>query len=92
MDKDLNYNRELLEKKESCACYFCFEKFHVGDIDEWVDNDEVALCPECRMDSVVPVDNYSNITMLSLMAVKSKYMQEIMDQADEESGSNYTGK
>lgn len=47
-------NRAAAEKAEHCGCYFCLRVFPSKTIDEWADGGETALCPNCRIDSVVP--------------------------------------
>ncbi|HEU4560906.1 MAG TPA: hypothetical protein VFS20_23850, partial [Longimicrobium sp.] len=32
---------------ESCACFFCLQHFPPGEITEWVDDGQTALCPRC---------------------------------------------
>lgn len=46
-------NRDELEKSFQCSCFFCFSHFNVTDVDEWVDDDETAICPHCDIDSVI---------------------------------------
>lgn len=38
---------------ESCACFFCLRSFVPGEITEWVDDGETALCPRCGIDAVL---------------------------------------
>ena len=37
-----------------CGCYFCTRAFHGGEVEEWVDDGETALCPFCGIDAVLP--------------------------------------
>ncbi len=46
-------HRTELEKSESCGCFYCFAIFPPSRIDEWVDQEQTALCPECGIDSVI---------------------------------------
>ena len=45
-------NKESLVDK--CSCYHCLAEFHVSEVHEWTDNYQTALCPECKVDSVIP--------------------------------------
>ena len=47
-------NASEIEDTTTCSCYYCCSTFKGSDIDEYVDNDETALCPVCGIDSVIP--------------------------------------
>lgn len=38
---------------ETCGCFFCIRRFPPGEITEWVDDGETALCPHCGIDAVL---------------------------------------
>lgn len=46
-------NKVYIDASDNCACYFCLAKFDPKEIKEWIDNGETALCPKCKIDSVV---------------------------------------
>lgn len=54
------YHRDLLKEAQQCACFYCLNYFDYTAIgeDNWIDDDNTALCPYCSIDSVLP--NYSN--------------------------------
>ena len=47
------HRAELLASNE-CGCFYCLALFTPGEIDEWCDEGETALCPRCGIDSVIP--------------------------------------
>lgn len=47
-----NHRDELL-KSETCGCFYCLEIYSPQEIEEWIDDDECALCPKCAIDSVI---------------------------------------
>lgn len=55
--KDLSkrsvYNRNFLEKSKECACYYCCNTFKFDEIQNWIDNNQTAMCPKCNIDSVI---------------------------------------
>ena len=46
-------HRQELERSNLCACFHCLESFPPGQIDEWVDDEQTAMCPRCGVDSVL---------------------------------------
>lgn len=51
-------NKDALSKVEDCTCYYCAKSFKVAEIVEWCDNGLTALCPVCKVDSIVPGNDY----------------------------------
>jgi predicted nucleic acid-binding Zn-ribbon protein len=49
------HNKKALAKVNECVCYYCSKVFSPGEITEWVDNNDTAMCPHCGIDSVIPV-------------------------------------
>lgn len=47
------HHRKQLENSSVCGCFFCGEIFSPKEIQEWVDNNDTALCPYCGIDSVL---------------------------------------
>lgn len=47
------HNRKDLETSDMCGCFYCKEMFYPGDITEWTDDGETAICPKCGVDSVI---------------------------------------
>ena len=46
-------NKTYIENSDKCACYFCLNTFSPQEIEEWTDNGQTAICPKCKVDSVV---------------------------------------
>jgi len=47
------YHRETLRESDICGCFYCLEVFPPGEIEDWTDDDDTALCPKCGIDSVI---------------------------------------
>lgn len=47
------YNRKDIQQSDTCGCFYCKNIFYAGDITEWTDNGETAICPHCGVDSVI---------------------------------------
>ncbi len=45
-------NRDALQKSKLCGCFDCLEVFQPSEITEYL-ADGTALCPHCRVDSVI---------------------------------------
>lgn len=37
-----------------CGCFYCLQTFDASEIVEWIDGGSTALCPRCKLDSVLP--------------------------------------
>lgn len=48
------FNRALCEQSKMCVCTNCLEVFPAGEVEEWSDGGQTALCPRCGCDGVVP--------------------------------------
>ncbi|ARP44442.1 MULTISPECIES: cytoplasmic protein [Geobacillus] len=47
------HNRKYLQNDALCGCFHCLAIFSPGEITEWVDQGDTALCPYCGIDSVI---------------------------------------
>lgn len=51
-------NRAAIEKSRECGCFFCEEIFPAANVKEWAEERDglpsTALCPNCRIDTVLP--------------------------------------
>lgn len=47
-----NHNKEILLSKK-CGCFYCLTNFHHDRINEWIDDNTTALCPDCGIDAVI---------------------------------------
>lgn len=46
-------HRKQIEKSAVCGCFFCETRFDSARIEEWTDEGDTALCPNCGVDSVI---------------------------------------
>ena len=53
MQKTVNSFKNRLILGEKCVCYCCSSKFNKNEIEEWVDDEQTAICPRCHIDSVI---------------------------------------
>ena len=47
-------HRGDVEKSVVVGCFYCCQIFPPTEIEEWIDDDQTALCPHCGIDSVLP--------------------------------------
>ena len=47
-------HRGALLESEVSGCFFCLRTFPSETIEEWTDDNQTALCPNCGIDSVLP--------------------------------------
>lgn len=45
-------NKQLVERSNKVACFYCYKYFDAKEIDEYT-NDETAICPHCGVDVVI---------------------------------------
>jgi len=50
-DHSSRHRAEILAS-EFCGCFYCAGTFSPGEILDWTDDDQTALCPKCGIDSV----------------------------------------
>ena len=48
-----DHHRDELRRSAECGCFYCLGIYPPDLIDEWVDDGQTALCPECGIDSVI---------------------------------------
>ncbi|HYK63798.1 MAG TPA: hypothetical protein VEY94_02540, partial [Patescibacteria group bacterium] len=55
--KHCRRNRAELRESEICGCFYCLEIFEPSEITRWTDEIDApqssAICPKCRIDSVI---------------------------------------
>lgn len=56
------HNRSKIKDTTECGCYFCLNVCKGKEITEWIDDEDTALCPTCKIDSLLP--GISNRKML----------------------------
>lgn len=48
--------KDWLSASQTCGCFYCLRAFDFEQINNWVDDDQTALCPYCGIDSVIGFD------------------------------------
>lgn len=53
----IRHHDEIM-RSDTCGCFYCCRIFRPSDIAEWIDDGDsasskTALCPQCKIDSVV---------------------------------------
>ncbi|RZJ42474.1 MAG: cytoplasmic protein [Brevundimonas sp.] len=46
-------HRKQVEQSSLCGCFYCETNFEPARVEEWTDDDDTALCPNCGIDSVI---------------------------------------
>ena len=46
-------HRAEIMASEACGCFYCMEIFKPSEIEDWVDEEQTALCAKCGIDSVI---------------------------------------
>ena len=48
-------NKEEIMKSNKCGCYYCLTIFSPTEFgeDDWIPDEDTALCPHCMVDSVI---------------------------------------
>lgn len=72
------YNKDKLEKTDTCGCFYCQKIFNPDEIKEWTDKEQTAICPYCSVDSIIcnsEEDNYY-VTKQDLKAMNKYYFLE----------------
>jgi hypothetical protein len=46
-------HRSEIEASERCGCFYCLRTFAPDEIEDWLVNEQTALCPHCMIDSVL---------------------------------------
>jgi hypothetical protein len=65
------HNRSEIKEGVPCVCYFCMQVIDGGDIEEWADDGDTAVCPRCNVDAIVP--NETDVQYLLLAHMESFY-------------------
>lgn len=68
IDSLSSHNKEDLLSSEKCGCYYCLAKFSPEEIIEWIDYDQTAICPKCKVDAIVSLNEIEN---------ENKYLNEL---------------
>ena len=47
-------NRSLIADSNKCYCFYCKQSMYRGEVEEYIDNGQTALCPRCQIDAIIP--------------------------------------
>lgn len=47
-------NRSLVAVSDKCYCFYCKQSMYRGEIEDYADNGQTAICPKCGIDAVIP--------------------------------------
>jgi hypothetical protein len=67
------HNRAELERSSVCGCFYCLATFSPSEIEEWIDDGQTALCPQCPVDSVIGSASGYPVTRDFLMLMHDKW-------------------
>ena len=48
------HNTDQINDDTDCSCYYCRANYKGSEITEYFDEGRTAMCPRCRVDSVLP--------------------------------------
>ena len=74
-----NNHMEALKKDKVCGCFFCLEIFSPSEIKKWIiskndcDRLGTAICPYCKVDSVIGESSGFPITNEFLKAMNKRW-------------------
>lgn len=68
--KSSSNHRKLLSESENCGCFYCLEIFPYEHIEDWCDEANTALCPNCGIDSVIGSASNFPINQVFLSAMQ----------------------
>lgn len=74
-------NKKDIAKADKCGCFYCERMFKPSEITEWTDtnreeNNATALCPYCKIDSVIPEVDGIKINSLLLARMHVAYFKQ----------------
>jgi hypothetical protein len=70
-------NKKDIDKSDTCGCFYCKKIFYSGDITEWTDEGQTAICPHCGVDSVICNKKNYEVTLEDLNVLNKYYFPEI---------------
>ena len=72
--KHSSNNKQEIDNSDTCGCFYCKELFVPKEIKEWLrDKDQTAICPYCKVDSVIGNASGYEITKALLDAMSKKW-------------------
>lgn len=60
-------NHEELNKVKTAVCFSCVTEFSTKKIQKWEDAGKTAICPNCKIDSVIPKTEQTTTEILNEM-------------------------
>lgn len=67
-------NKPYFEENLDVGCFSCLKQYNAGEIEDYVDGEQTALCPFCSIDSVIPMDKHpENERIDILQELQTKY-------------------
>ena len=69
-----NHRKEILSS-EVCGCFYCLEIYPPSEIQDWVDDNQCALCAKCGIDSVISSASNYQINKEFLNAMNEYWFQ-----------------
>ena len=75
-------NREEVMASETAGCYYCLAIFKPGEITEFADNGETALCPRCGIDSVYGSKSGRAVTKEELVRLSRYWFKELYGKGE----------
>ena len=69
-------NAHLIDDDTDCSCYYCCTNYKGSEIIEYFDDGLTAMCPNCRIDAVLPEKN-------SRKRLKELYEENFTKRRDE---------
>jgi hypothetical protein len=69
-------HRAQIESSDICACFYCLSMFPPGQIVEWVDDEDTAICPRCGIDSVIGSESGVPLTPAFLKQMKHHWFEK----------------
>ena len=65
-----NYHRHILRDSPFCGCFYCLDIFDYKNIQDWCDDGNTALCPNCCIDAIINLKSNDLITQEFLKAMQ----------------------
>lgn len=69
------HNKKQLEESEIAGCYYCCKIFEPSEIKIYVDDNDTAICPNCKIDSVLGDKSGFEITPENLAKLKEYWFE-----------------
>ena len=50
-------NKKAIQESPKAGCYYCKKTYKPSKVVEFLEHEEIALCPKCGIDSVLPANS-----------------------------------